>query len=288
MRDETKDAVGNAVQTTIKAAEKTVQRPLIGKLAKLGFYTKGVLFIVIGGLAVMMTKGIAGGEASDARGALAIIALEPYGRVALVLFILGALGHANWNVLRGVADIDNAGRGWKAIIARSASVGIGLFYLGLSYSALEIVLAARVDAVNSQAEETLVAFLISIPVLGVNLVLSIGLGIIGAGVHECYSGVSGKFRENYRLWEVAKLHYGFIIAIGVLSFTARAVLLVVMGYFFIRAGLFGLSDGSLGLDASMLALLGSSYGRVLVFALAIGLIGHGVLAFYEARFRRLC
>jgi Domain of Unknown Function (DUF1206) len=285
--DETKDAVGRAVHTTIQAAERAVRQPVVGKLAKLGFYTKGTLFIIIGSLAVMMAKGISGGEAADARGALSFIAQQPYGKIALVVFVIGALGHGIWNVLRGVADIDNSGDGWQAIIMRCSAVGIGLFYLGLSYSALEIVLAARVEASNSQTEETLVAFLVSIPVLGIIIVSLIGIGIAGAGIHECYSGLSGGFRNNYRLWEVTKLHHGFIIAMGVLSFTARAVLLVLMGYFFIRAAFWGLSNGSLGMDASMLALLGSSYGRILVFAAGIGLVAHGILAFYEARFRRI-
>lgn len=287
MTDETRNAVGKAVESTVEAAVEAVRRPVVAKLAKLGFYTKGTLFIVIGTLAVMMAKGIDGGEAADAKGALAFIAGERFGKIVLVVFIVGAFGHGLWNVLRGIADIDNSGRGWQAIVMRCAAVAIGLFYWGLAYSALDIILAARVNVVNSEAEETLVALLISVPLIGAIVVSLIGIGVIGAGFHECYNGFSGKFRDNYRLWEVTKLHHGFIIAMGVASFTARAVLLVIMGYFFVRAGVFGLTDGSLGLDASMLALLGSTYGRVLVFAAGMGLVAHGILAFYEARFRRL-
>ena len=61
-----------------------------------------------------------------------------------------------------------------------------------------------------------------------------------------------------------------------------------MGYFFLRASFNNDVKGGIGLDAALLTLLNTSYGRVLVMFTAIGLIGHGVLAFYEARYRRIC
>jgi hypothetical protein len=60
-----------------------------------------------------------------------------------------------------------------------------------------------------------------------------------------------------------------------------------MGYFFVRAAVYN-NTGAIGMDAALLVLLRSSYGRLLVLLTAIGLFCHGVLAFYEARYRRIC
>ena len=288
MNDETKHAIGEAIEKTVEAAEEAVKRPGVKSLARLGFYSKGFLFIVIGVLAIMLVFGLKGGAIADAAGALSEVARRPYGRVFLIIFVAGAIGHGMWNILRGTADVDNAGGSVEGIFKRVVSIIIGFFYLGLAVSALEIVLAAHsVADGSSTAEETLISIVLAVPVIGALFIFLIGLGVIGAGLHECYSGVSGKFRNNYRLWEITGFHLTFINVLGVLSFTARALLLVIVGYFFIRAAYYS-NTGSIGLDAALLTLLRSSYGRILVLLTAIGLVCHGVLAFYEARYRRIC
>jgi hypothetical protein len=171
---------------------------------------------------------------------------------------------------------------------RVISIGIGIYYIGLALSAFKIVTAARMTDESSQAEETFIAVLLAIPILGAVLLSLIGIGVIVAGVNECYSGLSGKFRENYRLWEIHGIHLAFINVLGALSFTARALLLGMMGYFFLRAALKTGANGSIGLDAALLTLLSTTYGRAIVLFTATGLVAHGVLAFYEARFRRIC
>jgi hypothetical protein len=287
VKDETKQALGDAVEKTIEAAEDTVQRPGVKRLAILGFYTKGFLFVVIGSLAIMLVAGI-GGKIADPRGALATVAKESFGKALLIVFIVGAVGHGIWNILRGAADVDNIGGGWRGAIIRIVSIGIGIFYLGLALSAFEIVTASTVIEESSQVEETFIAVLLAIPVLGAVVLSLVGVCVIAAGVNECYSGLSGKFRENYRLWEIKGIHLAFISVLGVLSFTARALLLGIMGYFFIRAALMTGANGSIGLDAALLALLSSGFGRFLVIFTAAGLVAHGALAFYEARYRRIC
>ncbi len=287
MNDETKQAIGDAVDKTVEAAEETVQRPAVKKLARLGFYTKGILFIVIGTLAVMLVAGL-GGKIADSRGVLAAVASEKFGSILLIIFVVGAAGHGLWNILRGAADVDDLGTGLKGIVVRIVSIGIGFFYLGLGAAAVEILLAARASDASSQVEETFIAVLLAVPVFGAILLFVIGLGVMGAGVNECYSGISGRFRDNYRLWEISGPHRTFISVLGVLSFTARALLMVIMGYFFIRAAFYGNPDSGIGLDASLLSILNTTYGRILVGLTAVGLIGHGILAFYEARYRRIC
>ncbi|MEP7213985.1 MAG: DUF1206 domain-containing protein [Acidobacteriota bacterium] len=287
MTDETKQTIGQAVEKGVEAAEEAVRLPAFRTLARLGFYSKGFLFIVIGVLAISLVVGLDGGKIADATGALSAVSQKPYGKVLLIIFVIGAIGHGAWNILRGAADIDNAGTKWQGIIKRCVAIGAGFFYLGLSVSAFEIVLASRVSDVSSHAEETFISIVLAVPLIGTLFVVLVGLGVIGAGFNECYSGFTGKFRENYRLWEITGFHLTFINILGFLSFTARAVLLVLMGYFFIRAAFYR-DGGAIGMDAALLALLRSSYGRILVLVTAIGLFCHGVLAFYEARYRRIC
>ena len=287
MNDAKEQSLGQVLDSTVESAEETVRQPAVKSLARFGFFTKGFLFIFMGGLAILLVTGERRRPVGDAAGALADIAERPYGKVLLGIFIFGALGHGFWNILRGAADVDDAGRGWQGILKRCISIGIGIFYLGLSASAFEIILAARAADSTAQTAGSFMGILLAIPIFGAMLSVFIGLGSIGAGLHECYSGLTGKYRENYRLWEISGLHHILIYVLGVLSFTARALLLVIMGYLFIEAAL-GTKAGSIGMDAALMALLSSGYGRMLVSFTAIGLICHGVLALYEAKYRRIC
>ena len=288
MNEEVPLSIGEAVEKTVDVAEEAVRRPFIKKVARFGFYAKGVLFIVVGALAVMLSAGLPEGRIADPSGALAVIAQKPFGKVLLILFTAGAIGHGVWNLLRAIADVDDAGGNWFGILKRSIAALIGIFYLGLALTAFQILLAARVTEAPSQAEETFVSVLLAVPLLGAVLLFFIGLGVIGAGFHECYSGLSGKFREAYRVWEISGPHLIFITILGVLSFSARALILIIMGYLFVAASIWHGSDGAIGIDAALYALAHSSYGRIFLFAVATGLFAHGVLAFYEAKYRRIC
>jgi len=48
MNEETTQGMGDTVDMAVKAAEATVRRPGIRRLARFGFYAKGLLFVVIG------------------------------------------------------------------------------------------------------------------------------------------------------------------------------------------------------------------------------------------------
>ena len=289
MNEETSQSVSEKIEETIKAAEETVRHPLIKKLARLGFYAKGFLFIIIGMLAVMVAVGQKGGELTDPSGALERIAQVPYGRILLMVFVVGAIAHGAWNILRGVADVDNAGNKWQGIFRRVIAAGVGIFYLFLAAIATNIIVAERGEDVaeNGEIPRTLAAFLLALP-LGSILMTLIGLGIIGAGVHECYSGLTGKYQESFKIRVLSDNQRRVITLLGVLSFTARALILALMGYFFISAAFYYNPDEAAGIDRALAVLAQRNYGKILLFITAAGLVCHGILSLYEARFRRVC
>ena len=285
--DETKQTVGEKIEETVKAAEETVRHPLTKKLARFGFYTKGGLFIVIGILAVMVAVGREGGELTGASGALAAVSRAPFGKVILIIFIAGAIGHGVWNILRGVADVDDAGKDWKGVIKRGVAVGIGIFYLFLAWTAWSTIVTAQTVADDGAIQKTLTAFLLALP-FGTILVVVIGLIVMGAGVHECYSGLTGKFQENFRLYELQGNDGAVITILGYFSFAARAVIFALIGYFFIWAAINYDPNIAVGLDGALMTLAQTYYGKTLLFVTAAGLICHGILSLYEAKYRRIC
>lgn len=287
MKGETREKVEEKIEETVEKAEEVVRQPWVKKLARFGFYTKGFLFIVIGVLAMMVVFGQRGGALADATGALARVARLDFGIALLIIFITGAVGHGAWNILRGVADVDDAGKDWKGIIRRATAVCVGIFYFWLAYSAWRIIIFARSEAEMVAVQKTLAAVLLALP-LGWLLAFLMGLITVGVAFHQCYVGFAGKYQENFRLFTLSGNQKRFVTALGILSFTARSLLLALVGYFFISAAINYNPEDAVGLDGALATLAESYYGKTLLFITAVGLFAHGVLSLYEARFRRLC
>jgi hypothetical protein len=287
MKEEASQAVGEKIKETVEAAEETVRKPFVKKIARLGFYTKGFLFIVIGILAVMVAVGQRGGELADPTGALSRIAMLDFGRILLMIFIAGAASHGFWNILRGAADVDNAGDEWQGIIKRCIAIGVGIFYLWLAFSAFNILITERVESGSGEMQKNIAQLFLALP-LGAVLLFIIGLSTIGAGIHECYSGLTGKYQENFRLFAIGKGQLQLLNVLGILGFTARALIFCLVGYFFISAAINYNADEVIGIDGALAILARTYYGKTILFITAAGLVCHGVLSLYEARFRRIC
>lgn len=287
MDEQTKETIASTAKQAERLAEETVERPWVRMLSRIGFVAKGILFVVIGVSAILLAAGLRGGRITDPVGAMASIAQYPGGKFLLALLFIGALGHGVWNILRGIGDVDNAGKGVKGIIARSAAVGIGIFYLILAATAFQIVVSYSVSPENGRGEELVAWLFLSVP-LGALVIVMIALGFFGAAIHECYSGISGKFQENYKTWKLTPGVEMAVTVLGWISFTTRAALYVIVGYFFFLAANLNDARQAQGVDGALLSLAQSRYGSILLFVSGFGLVCHGVLAFFEAKYRRIC
>ncbi|HEX6279576.1 MAG TPA: DUF1206 domain-containing protein [Pyrinomonadaceae bacterium] len=281
------DRLGEAVRNTERAAEEAVRNPWTQKITRFGFLVKGCLFVVIGASAVMVAAGLRGGQITDPVGAMSAIAQFRYGHLVLIMFTVGAVGHGLWNILRGVADVDDNGSGIKGIATRCVAVGVGVFYFILSFVALSILLGNSGGASNGGGAKTVAWAFLSLPFGGL-VVMLIGVGFWVAAINESYQGLTGKFQENYRSWKLGPLADKLTLVLGVVSFTTRSVLYCFVGYFFVMAAAYGDHGLAAGIDGALLALAEAPFGFALLLVAGVGLTCHGILAVFEAKYRRIC
>ena len=69
-------------------------------LARAGLTARGVIYILIGIVAILVAIG-QGGHQADQQGALQLVAAQPFGLVALWLLAIGFVGYALWRLQRG-------------------------------------------------------------------------------------------------------------------------------------------------------------------------------------------
>src|SRR2546421_9829685 len=77
------------------AANRAANSKWVSGLARLGYAAKGVVYLIIGGLAAKLAIG-QGGAATDQRGALQTIYEQPFGKFLLAVVAIGLVGFALW------------------------------------------------------------------------------------------------------------------------------------------------------------------------------------------------
>ena len=70
-----------------------------GWLARPGLVARGVVYGVIGILAIKLAVG-SGGKATNQQGALQTIVRQPFGKILLIAMAIGLVSYAAWRLLR--------------------------------------------------------------------------------------------------------------------------------------------------------------------------------------------
>src|SRR5438874_7380755 len=95
-------------------------------LARAGFVARGVIYILIGILALKLALGD-GSKAANQQGALRTVAQQPFGKVLLTLVAIGLAGYSLWRLSRALlghgkeADDD----GFDRVVALASGVAYG-------------------------------------------------------------------------------------------------------------------------------------------------------------------
>src|SRR5579884_3974327 len=103
-------------------------------LARFGYAAKGVVYVLIGVLAVLAGFGH-GGSTTDRKGALITLHNQPFGVVLLIIVAIGLLCYALWSFIQAIFDTEGKGHEAKGIIARIGYAAVGVSYLLPAYAA---------------------------------------------------------------------------------------------------------------------------------------------------------
>jgi len=153
-------------------------------LARFGYAAKGVVYLIIGWLAVQLAIG-AGGKTTDQRGALQTIYEQPFGKFLLALVVIGLIGFAIWCLLQSWFDTEGEGNDIKGIIGRLGYAVIGVSYAILAFGAFQLVTARGTSSATKSttaSTQDVTAQLLNHS-WGVAAVVILGLIVIGVA---CY------------------------------------------------------------------------------------------------------
>jgi Domain of Unknown Function (DUF1206) len=248
-------------------------------LARCGLVAKGVLYVLLGGLALALALGH-GGTATSREGALAGLAQHSYGKVLLVLLAAGFAAYACWRVVQGIAVRDDSTA--KEWAKRVGYVCRGLVYAGWTSSAVELLLGSRSGGSQNRRAKHATATFLSLPA-GPVLVGAAGALFLGVALWQIYSGVSRRFEEHWRGTQRTAHVWGS--RAGLVGHVARGVVFGLIGAFVIKAAVEYDPHDAVGLDGALQKLQRTGYGPFLLGVTAAGLLCYGLFCFVDARYR---
>jgi Domain of Unknown Function (DUF1206) len=270
------------VQRAHREGEKVARSRGFEWLARSGFVARGLIYGIVGILAIKLAVGT-GGTTTNQHGALKTIAHQPFGKVLLILVAIGLAGYALWRLLHallghGPEDSDSG-------FDRVAAFGSGIVYAGLCAIAVEILLGSGSSGGSGNAHKT-TAGAFGWPG-GTWLVGIAGVVLVGIGLYQGYRGLSKDFLKDSKTEQMSARVRNWIEWIGSFGHLARMVVFGLVGVFLIKAAIEYNPNKAVGLDGALAKIARASYGPFLLGIVAAGLIAFGVYSLSDARYRRI-
>lgn len=251
-------------------------------LARAGLAARGVLYALIGWIAVQVAFGHSRQQA-DRTGALHSISSTPVGGILLWLLVIGFTGMAVWQLFVALYGAPGAD-GRKASSRLAALVRAGVYGV-IAYGVVTYALGAGGPQSSDKQSVDLTAAVMK-HAGGRILVVVVGLAFIGGGLYLAYKAWRKDFRREL---EPGRSLAGIRLVdwLGEFGGIARGLVFVTVGVFLVIAAADARPQQAKGLDSSLRALAATPLGPWLLLLVAIGLIMFGLFSCCEARWLRL-
>jgi uncharacterized protein DUF1206 len=265
------------------AARRAGNSRYVEWLARAGFVARGVIYILIGVLALEVAFGNSGHQA-DQSGAVRLVGSTPFGGVLLWLLVIGFAGMALWRLSEALyggpgPDGRKASNrliaGFKTVLYGFIAFFILKYALGLG--APKSSNKQSVDLTSTAMREPGGRILIGI----------VGLVLIGAGAWLAWQAFQRKFLSDLRTGEMSPRTRKLVTFLGRYGGIARGIVFGAAGLFLLIAAVTANAHKAKGIDATLRAFTRTPAGPWLLVLVAIGLILFGTYSWAESRWRKV-
>jgi hypothetical protein len=273
-----------SIQNRTGEVKHAAANPQLELLERLGYVVRGVLYAVMGLLALRIALATSGGKATDLSGSLVWLIGNPLGKLVLIVTIIGLVAYAIWGFVRAIYDPLHRGRDAKGIMARIGFVTSAVSYLIIALFAMTI-LAGQGSASNDSTQKYVTTLLANPG--GGYLTILFGVISIGIGIGQFIEAYRATFKGDLKAAEMTASEKDIAVGLGRFGMAARGVTFLVIGWFLIQAGIHHDPAQAHGFGGAFLFLLAQPYGRWLLGIVALGIIALGLHSFACARWVRL-
>jgi hypothetical protein len=242
-------------------------------LARAGFVARGVMYGLIGIIAVEIAVGHSHQQAD-----------RPVGSVILWLLVLGFAGMTLWRLSEAIWGA--AGPDGHKATSRLGSLGRAVIYAVITYGILKFALGLGAPASTNKQSEDLTATALKYPG-GQVLVAVVGAVIAIAGLVLIYQSWQARFLRRMRMAAASVTTRKTVTRLGQIGGVARGAVFVTIGIFLAVAAVNAKPAEAKGIDSGLLVFAHTPLGPWLLVLVAVGLIMFGAFSCCEARWREV-
>jgi Domain of Unknown Function (DUF1206) len=254
--------------------------PAAHLLARAGLTARGVIYLLIGWVALLVALGHSSQEA-DQQGALQLLAGKPYGLVSLWLLGIGFAAYALWQLSEAAFGVtgEKDGAGLRLI-----SLVRAVIYAGFAYLTFTVISGSQRSQSRQQQDVTATVMRHA---EGRWLVGIAGLIVVVIGVILISQGARRKFMKYLRTSQMSPRTRRVVEVLGMIGTIARGLVFALAGVLVIDAAITHKASESGGIDRALLTLRNQPFGEFLMIVAALGLAVFGIYGLCEARWRKV-
>jgi hypothetical protein len=272
-----------AIDRPRQKVKRAAQNRGLQLMERLGYVVRGMLYVVMGFLALGVAMG-KGGKATDLDGSLLVLIRNPFGTEGLIVAIAGLAAYSVWGLVRAIYDPLRRGDDAAGYVER-----LGFLSSAFSYAAVvlfAVSLLAGAEPGNRDSLQRTIGPIMAQPFGGVVTVL-IGVVSIGVGVGQFVEAYRAIFRRDLKRSDASKAERAITVALGRFGMGARGVTFLVMGALLVDAGVHHDPGKAKGYGGVFMVLLQQPFGHVVLAIVALGFVALGLHSFACARWVRL-
>jgi hypothetical protein len=266
------------------STRRTASNAWLEFLERCGYVARGVLYAVMGGLALGLALGI-GGAAIDQSGSVVVLSEGPAGKLLLAAVVVGLGAYSIWGFVRAIFDPLHRGDDPPGIAERLGFAWSGTAYAAIAIFALHLLAGGGASSASDGTQST-IARILAFPA-GQLATVAIGIVTVGVGLGQLVEAYRAIFKRDLKRMEMNRAQKRIVDMLGRFGYFSRGVTFTLVGWFVFQGGLHRDSSQVHGLSGVFLFLLGQPFGRLLLGIVALGFIALGLHSFASARWMRL-
>lgn len=240
-------------------------------LTRIGFGARGIMYFLIGYLALRVGRTEAGSSA------LAYLDSSA-GKFLLAVMALGFLAYAVWRLSEALIDSEGNGTDARGMAVRAGGAVSGLIHLGLSFTAASLAFGQGSGGDGGDGAQQGAASALAFPGGGVALTLA-AVALILTGFFQLVKAARGDFLRHL---DQKAARQAWVNWAGRAGYAARGIVFLIMGWFLWQAA--RSSDAS---EAADMGAALDSLPATLQMVVAADLLLFGVFSLVEAAYRRI-
>jgi hypothetical protein len=262
------------------SARRASNSQAIHVLARAGLTARGVIYLLIGWVAILVALGQSSQQA-DQQGALQLLAGKPYGLVSLWLLGIGFAAYALWRLSEAAFGVAGEGNGAGPRLKSLGRAVVYAFFASLTFKVI-----SGTQGSQTRQQQDLTAKLMQNS--GGRVLVGIaGAAVVIMGLILISEGVRRKFLKLLQLSQVSATTRRVVKWLGTIGTVARGAIFALAGILVIEAAVTHKANKSGGIDKALLTLRNQPFGEALLILAALGLIIFGVYGLCEARWRKV-